>query len=247
MTIDWVAIRRDRTVYEDDSALVLDKPPGVAVTGERHDTDLMAEARAAGEWLMPAHRIDKVTSGLVLLARSAGAHRALTNQFRDQSVDKAYLAITCGERLPDGGTIDLPLRVGRKNRMRVAAERDAIEHDELARRWSTPESARQPNAADATTTFECIWRGDRHDVVVATPRTGRRHQIRVHLAWIGAAVVGDPLYGGDGRVALHSWRLGFESPAVSSRVNVRRDPEVDFWSVLGADAEFVRGLVRDRG
>src|SRR5215211_7056257 len=100
----WVDYRR-RVLYEDDAVVVLDKPPGIAVVGERHDADLVDLAAEAGETVMPAHRIEK-----------------------------AYLAVVRGDDRAGGGeggglaagTIDLPLAVGRKNRVRVAAPRSSI-------------------------------------------------------------------------------------------------------------------------
>lgn len=229
--IDWVALRAERVVYEDDAALVLDKLPGMALTGARDGIDLVAAAKAAGEWLQPAHRLDRVTSGLVLLARTPEAHGPLTQQFRDRSIDKEYLAIVEGGDLPERGTIDLPLGAGRKNTVRVAAPRDSIIYDEWALRWSAPEPL-SDDARVATTQFERVWAGEARALLRVRPTTGRRHQIRVHLAWIGHPVVGDPLFGGTGpRTALHSLRLAFDSPGAdaSERVDVRREPDEDFW------------------
>lgn len=233
MEIDWRALRGERVVYEDDASLVLDKPAGLALTGARDAVDVMAAARAAGEWLQPAHRLDRVTSGLVLLARSQAAHRTLTQQFRDRSVDKEYLAIVEGVGLPERGTIDLPLTQGRKGAVRVAAPRASIVFDEWAWRWSCP--ATDAAALLATTQFECLWAGDTRSLLRVRPVTGRRHQIRVHFAWIGHPIVGDPLFGARAtRAALHSSRLAFDSPAVHERVDVHHQPddEDSFWSPI---------------
>src|SRR5436190_7577100 len=134
----WVDYRR-RVLYEDDAVVVLDMPPGIAVVGERHDADLVDLAAEAGETVMPAHRIDKVTSGAVVFAKTAEAHASLARQFHRRSIDKAYLAIVRGGG-PGGeggdlaaGTIDLPLAVGRKNRVRVAAPRSRIVVDAARR------------------------------------------------------------------------------------------------------------------
>ena len=106
--------------------------------GERHDTDLVRLAEEAGEKLYPAHRIDKVTSGVLLLAKDLALHGDLTRQFNRRTVDKVYLAITASTGLPGRGTIELPLSVGRKNRVRVAANRAAIVFDPASARWSIP-------------------------------------------------------------------------------------------------------------
>ena len=124
--MNWAELRERYLVSEDAAILALNKPAGISVTGERHDTDLVELAAAAGETLYPVHRIDKVTSGLILLARELGAHGQLTRQFNKQTADKAYLAIVESADLPDRGVIDLPLSVGRKNRVRIAAPREAI-------------------------------------------------------------------------------------------------------------------------
>ena len=246
MDLDWATLRSTRVAYEDDGVLVLDKPAGISVTGERHDTDLVVLAKAAGEWLMPAHRIDKVTSGLVLFAKSPAVHGPLTQQFRDRTVDKAYLLITRSTGLPERGTIDLPLSVGRKNRVRVAAPRDAIVHDEMARRWSVPESEVRERSVAATTTFERLWEGEQHTLLIARPRTGRRHQIRVHFAWIGHPIVGDPLFVSKDseRAALHSWRLGFDAThSDGRRIDLQVDPAADFWAPIEAYASNLRDLI----
>ena len=99
---DWAQIRAAAVLYEDDAALVLNKA-GLSVMGERHDTDLVRLAEEAGEKLYPAHRIDKVTSGVLLLAKDLAWHGDLTRQFNRRTVDKVYLAITATTGLPGPG------------------------------------------------------------------------------------------------------------------------------------------------
>ncbi len=232
---DWEEIRAGRVVFEDDAALVLNKPPGLAVTGERHDTDLVRIAREAGQELFPVHRIDKVTSGAVLLAKELRWHGDLTRQFARRTADKAYLAITRPGGLPAEGTIDLPLSVGRKNRVRVAAPRGAIVAGGSG--WSVPAAEvfahvrHYPSVTDITT----LWQDGQHALVLARPVTGRRHQIRVHLAWIGHPIVGDPLFGADGaaRAHLHSWRLAFTAAwREGEAVQAEATPDPGFWVPL---------------
>lgn len=209
----WDAVRAGRELLRDDDLLALDKPAGWSVMGERHDTDIVRVARDAGETLWPAHRIDKVTSGVVLFARRLEAHGALTRQFADRSVAKTYLAVAAGTGLPERGTIELPLSVGRKNRVRIAAPREAIAREGEV--WSVPDEAVLPGENyPSTTTFERLWTGEDRTLLAVTPTTGRRHQIRVHLAWIGHALVGDPLFTKNPttRTGLHAWRLGFTGP-----------------------------------
>ena len=234
MTV-WEEIRAGRVVFEDGAALVLNKPPGLAVTGERHDTDLVRIAREAGQELFPVHRIDKVTSGAVLLAKELRWHGDLTRQFARRTAGKAYLAITRPGGLPAGGTIDLPLSVGRKNRVRVAAPRGSIVAG--AGGWSVPaaEVFGQVRHYPSVTAITTLWQDEQHALVLARPVTGRRHQIRVHLAWIGHPIVGDPLFGAGGaaRTHLHSWRLAFAAAwRDGEQVQAEATPDPGFWVPL---------------
>jgi tRNA pseudouridine32 synthase/23S rRNA pseudouridine746 synthase len=238
---DWSVLRAVRTLAETDEYLVLDKPPGVSVTGERHETDLVRIARAAGEHLIPVHRIDKVTSGAVLLAKTQAAHGPLTRQFTVRTVRKSYLAITRSVGLPAEGTVELPLSVGRKNRVRVGAPREDIVFDPETGRWSVPEASVRPRSFPSLTTFGRAWQGERHTVLALYPTTGRRHQIRVHLAWIGHPIAGDPLFpaeeeGADGavRTCLHAWRLSFDDSR-GERVTVQAAPAEDFWAPVATE------------
>lgn len=234
----WSEIRNRALILENDHILVLDKPPGIAVMGERNDLDLVTLAAAAGEWLMPAHRIDKVTSGVVLLAKTIEVHGGLTRQFNRRTVDKAYLAITRSRGLPERGIIDLPLSEGRKNRVRVAAPRDSITLDRATNRWSAPRSEvfSAKSTYPSLTAFALLWEGRHHSLLLLRPVTGRRHQIRVHLAWIGHPIEGDPLFAKDdgaARTFLHAWRLGFDASwDDNSRVQVEASPEPAFWKPL---------------
>jgi tRNA pseudouridine32 synthase / 23S rRNA pseudouridine746 synthase len=230
--LDWAELRAARTVLESDDYLVLDKPAGLSVAGERHETDLVRIARDAGEELIPVHRIDKVTSGVVLLARTKVAHGPLTRQFNQRTVDKRYLAITRSVGLPSEGTIELPLSVGRKNRVRVAAPRGDIRFDEDTALWSVPAESVRPGGFPSRSGLRRLWSGQGYTLLAVTPTTGRRHQIRVHLAWIGHPIAGDPLFPGPGegggRTCLHAWRLAFDD-AQGRRVTVGAEPDADFW------------------
>ncbi len=234
---DWAAIRRDSVLFSDEAALVLDKPAGISVMGERHETDLVRMAADSGEQLFPAHRIDKVTSGAILFARSQHIHGDLTRQFNRRTVGKAYLAVTRTTGLPDWGTIDLPLSMGRKSRVRIAAERGRIVAAD--HRWSVAASDvfTQVRTYPSVTTFATVWADDQHTLLVVRPVTGRRHQIRVHLAWIGHELAGDPLFDRSGtlpRTLLHSWRLAFDAAWLDGRrIEVTAPPGEDFWTPLG--------------
>lgn len=237
----WAEIRAGAVCYEDDAALVLNKPAGLAVMGERHETDLVRLAAEAGETLYPAHRIDKVTSGAVLLAKDLRLHGDLTRQFSQRTVDKMYLAITRSAGLPARGTIELPLSVGRKSRVRIAARREAITFDPARGYWSVPPDAEFQGVRSypSVTTFLRVCGDEQRTLVAAHPVTGRRHQIRVHLAWTGHPIDGDPLFSkatadGPGRTLLHSWRIGFTAAwAGGARIRAEAPPGADFWAPLG--------------
>jgi tRNA pseudouridine32 synthase / 23S rRNA pseudouridine746 synthase len=220
---------------EDEAVLVLNKPAGVSVMGERHDTDLVRMAADCGEELFPVHRIDKVTSGLIVFAKQLSVHGGLTRQFTKHTVDKAYLTIARSGGLPAEGRIELPLSVGRKSRVRIAAPREAIVADVAAGRWTVrPEDVLNTRVYPSTTEFRTLWTDSEYTVLAVRPVTGRRHQIRVHLAWIGHPVVGDPLFErGDAvaRTALHSWRLAFDAAWLHDRrLRLEAEPGPDFWA-----------------
>lgn len=229
----WADYRK-RALFESDTALALDKPVGVSVMGERHESDLVRMAAEAGETLYPVHRIDKVTSGVILFAKDLAAHGGLTRQFNKRTVEKAYLAVVTPGGLPATGRVDLPLSVGRKNRVRIAAARESIvagvDPDTGAGTWSVPAGAvfDQVPTYPSVTGLRVLWQDDRHALVVADPLTGRRHQIRVHLAWIGHPILNDPLFdkAATGRTHLHAWRLSFDLDG--ERVTVQAPPDEAF-------------------
>ena len=232
---EWADIRDGGVVFEDEAVLVLNKPAGISVMGERHETDLVRMAAAAGEELFPVHRIDKVTSGAVLFAKQLRWHGPLTRQFAARTVGKTYLAITAPGGLPAHGVIDLPLSTGRKSRVRVAAPRASIIADADRGTWSVPASEvfGHVRTYPSVTAFATVWQDAPHALLAVRPVTGRRHQIRVHLAWIGHPVEGDPLFGpADGpRTLLHSWRLEFDAAwRNGSRVRAEAAPGPGFWA-----------------
>jgi 23S rRNA pseudouridine1911/1915/1917 synthase len=210
--------------HEDGHLLVVDKPRGMLThpVGRRTSGTLVNALLAhctslsgIGGELRPGivHRLDRDTSGLIVVAKSDRAHRALADQFRSRSVSKEYLAIVHGCPKHAAGRIDVPLG------------RDRGAHD---RRRVDPRRGKP-----ALTEYRTVSRHGRYTLLSVTLHTGRTHQIRVHLAHIRHPVVGDPLYGGRqpppgfSGLALHSHRLAFRHP-VTGRV-------VSFESPLPAD------------
>lgn len=201
-------------VYQDADLLVLNKPAGLVVhPASGHADDTLVNALLAhvpdlagiGGVQRPGivHRLDKDTSGLLLVAKNDAAHQALQAQFKDRSVDKLYLALVDGRVSPPRGLIDAPIGRDSRDRKKMAV---AITGRPAQTEYRTLETL-----ADMS-------------LVEVRLLTGRTHQIRVHLASIGYPIVGDRLYGrrktrhAIGRQFLHAWRLAFDLPASGERV-----------------------------
>ncbi|MEM6707322.1 MAG: RluA family pseudouridine synthase [Pseudomonadota bacterium] len=180
-------------LYADDDFLVVDKPSGLSVLKDRTGSaDLWTLAEAYFGPLKLVHRIDKGTSGVIVLARRAEVQKAMTQAFAARTTRKRYLARVVGAlHLAGTATLDLPLRKGRKNRYRIAAPRDAIHRSGDHFSCESDGGAAYP----ATTRARLVRREANSSVLMLGPQTGRTHQLRVHLAWIGHAIVGDTLYG----------------------------------------------------
>lgn len=196
---------------ETPELLVLNKPSGLALLADRTgETNLWTLAKARYPGLKLVHRIDKGTSGILLLARSASVQATLTRAFQERRVHKRYLAVTTG-RFPTGSyQLNLPLRPGRKSRYRVAAPRESI-HLEGRSFRCTPDGG---EAFEAITHARLLgYRGD-CSVVLLRPHTGRRHQLRVQLAWLGFPILGDTLYGKPKEPAQAASRLHLHASSI---------------------------------
>jgi len=227
-----------RVLYEDDALVVIDKPPGVLA----HPTDTASGASISelavsryGE--LPTlqgadrpgivHRLDAGTSGVMVLARTADAFRQLMQQFRDRRVEKHYLALVYGEPRFDSGWIEAGIARDEKypGRMAIAAEGEGRE---------------------ARTYYEVVERFRGLALVRAQPKSGRTHQIRVHLTSIGLPLVGDKLYRRKGghsirladdaptpaRQCLHAASLRFVHPTSGESVSFEAAPAPDFARML---------------
>ncbi len=228
-------IRLD-VVYEDDDLLVVNKgaglvvhpgagnPGGTLMNGLLHHAPKLEEVPRAGI----IHRIDKETTGLLLVAKTLTAHTALVRQLADREISRNYLAVCYGV-LTGGGTIDQPIGRHRVDRKRMSIQQDG---------------------KPAVTHYKVLERFRAFTYISVKLETGRTHQIRVHFAWRRHALVGDQAYGGRlalpkgasepvidmlrgfKRQALHATRLAFEHPSSGEVLELEVPPPDDFQALL---------------
>jgi 23S rRNA pseudouridine1911/1915/1917 synthase len=220
-------------IYEDDDLLVVNKPAGMVVhPSHGHSQGTLVNALlgrypdlAVGEPGRPGivHRLDRDTSGLVVAAKTEHALEHLRRQFKSRKVEKTYLALVHGHPPTPEGIIEAPVGRDPRQRQRMAVIADG---------------------RPARTRYE-VWEesGD-YSLLSVSPQTGRTHQIRVHLAWLGVPVVGDRVYGhergarrakremGLERQFLHAWRLSFERPDGKGTASLEASLPVDLQQVL---------------
>lgn len=234
---DWPRLHKETLLLEDSEIIALNKPTDISVTGEYQDDDIVSLAKQAGEELFPVHRIDKVTTGVVLFAKNLKTHGYLTRQFNKRTVRKQYLIITKNIGLPDEGTIDLPLATGRKGRVRIAGSRESIRWDAKNKCYSLAldTHTKDKKVYPSLSRFKTLWSNEEFSLILAEPSTGRKQQLRVHFAWIGYPILGDPLFDktqlpNGWQTCLHSWRLEFDADwQKQNRVTIEAPPSASFW------------------
>ncbi len=225
-------------VFGDRALLVIDKPAGMVVHpgagNPRHTLQNALLGLDPKLALVPraglVHRLDKDTSGLLVVARTPEVHTALVAALAAREISRQYLAVCTGV-MTAGGTIDEPIGRHRTQRLRMAVRRDG---------------------RPAVTHYRVLRRFRAHTLVRAELESGRTHQIRVHLAYIGFPIVGDPLYGGRRRIpagctpalaaalgafrrqALHAERLALAHPVTGRRMEWQVPPPADMRSLLAA-------------
>jgi 23S rRNA pseudouridine1911/1915/1917 synthase len=220
-------------VYEDADLLVVDKPAGLVVhPAPGHVSGTLVNAllyhvpdlAGIGGELRPGivHRLDKDTSGLLLVAKNDQTHRALQRQFKERSVHKVYLALLDGILTPRQGSIDAPIGRDPRNRQRMAV--------------ISGQESKQSRPAVTDYRVRAYYEG--FTLVEATPHTGRTHQIRVHFQFIGFPLVADAVYGHRKsridcpRQFLHAHTLGFHRPSDGAYLEFTSPLPADLQTVL---------------
>ncbi|MBY0421638.1 MAG: RluA family pseudouridine synthase [Parvularculaceae bacterium] len=262
-------------LYEDDALIVVDKPAGMVVhpaAGHARGTLVNALLAHCGPSLSGVggvarpgvvHRIDKDTSGLVVVAKTDAAHQGLAVQFAAHEIERVYEAIALGAPRPGVGTIDKPMARSKTDRTRMAVVRDVAADDET----SDDDVVLPSGARRAVTHYRIVESFGRARArlpgdslasrIECRLETGRTHQIRVHMASIGHPILGDPVYGrgpglsglrsGDAaadaalevfrafrRQALHARVLGFVHPVTGDVLRFEAPPPADFAGLVAA-------------
>lgn len=220
--------------YEDEAIVVVDKPAGLVVHPSAGHTSgtlvnaLLGRARDRGDALGSiagvgrpgiVHRLDKDTSGLMVVAKTDLAQAALMKQFGERSVEKEYLALVRGEPPSPRGRIEAPVGRDPRDRQRMAVV---------------------AGGRDAVTDYRALATGGGYALLALHPLTGRTHQIRAHLRYLGLPIAGDLRYGGGlgpgglARQFLHAARLGFDRPGDGARLAARSQLPADLAAALGA-------------
>ncbi|MBI3793598.1 MAG: RluA family pseudouridine synthase [Nitrospinae bacterium] len=225
-----------KIVYEDDDIIIVDKEAGMVVhPAKGHENDTLVNALlfkgkilsdAGEDGLRPGivHRLDKDTTGLIAIAKNAAAHAALSEQLKSREMGREYLAVVRGEMKKSSGTIDKP--IGRHK---------------IHRKKMTVNDARSAGSREAQTLFETVetFPNKNAALLKINLKTGRTHQIRVHLSSIGNPIIGDTVYGKEktnliGRPALHAAKLRLVHPTTRETMVFEAPVPPDFLALLDA-------------
>lgn len=213
-------------IYEDEHLIVVDKPAGLPVhPGPGHPDGTLVNAllarcpdiRGIGGELRPGivHRLDLDTSGLMVVAKTQPAHQRLTEQLKNREFQKDYLAVAVALVTPESGTIDAPIARDPRHRQKMAVD---------------------AGGRSARTHYETLEELEGHTLLNLVLETGRTHQIRVHLAYLGYPLLGDAVYGKasvlTSRQFLHAARLGFHHPVTGAWMQHSSDLPADLSRVL---------------
>ncbi len=207
-------------LYQDEQILAVNKPAGISVLPDGWEKDApylvkILEEEHGKIWIV--HRLDKTTSGVIIFARTAEAHRALNIQFENHDADKIYHAIMEGDPKWNEKTAKFPLRANVGNKHRTAVD--------------------DKNGKPSETRYRILKRYQAGALVEAKPVTGRTHQVRVHAYALGYPLVGDILYGASetdliSRPALHAYSLAITHPETNERLTFKSEHPEDFVSAL---------------
>ncbi len=200
-------------IFEDQDILVIDKPSGLVVhPGAGNDKHTLVHAllfhtsrlsSVSAERPGIVHRLDKDTSGVMVIAKNNKSHLHLARQFKAHTIERRYIALVEGAVEFDEGIVDVPIKRHLLDRRRMSVSFSG-------------------EAKEAQTFYQVLKRFPGYTAVALFPQTGRTHQLRVHLKYLGHPVLGDPTYGRSGlfsRLALHAMNLGFEHPSTGQMVH----------------------------
>ena len=219
-------------LYEDPDIIVLNKPRGLTVhpgAGRKSGTlvnallHLCRSLSVIGGVERPGivHRLDKDTSGVLLIAKNDRAHQALSRQFKDRTIEKTYLALAEGIFKTDFGTISASIGRHPINRQKMTVDKSKSQNPNTKINPNSKPQKSKPKYREAVTDYKVLTRFKNFTLVELKPKTGRTHQIRVHLLSIGHPIVGDPIYGRkmfeggnlDSRLQLHAYKIKFTHPS----------------------------------
>ena len=223
-------------VYEDKDLIVINKPAGMVVhpaQGHRSGTLVNAllchckDLSGIGGIERPGivHRLDKETSGLIVIAKNDNAHNVLSNAFKNRKVEKKYLALVHGLVKEDAGTISASIGRSQSDRKKMAV----IELRTDKEKNDNEKKHRKVKSRHAVTHFQVLKRFKDTTLLELRLETGRTHQIRVHLSHAGHPIIGDSIYGlkkdRSDKMMLHSFFLGFQHPVRSTQVLLEKKPD----------------------